>query len=167
VQVIARVADYGGLFHDDVLPGHPFPKWDHRTFRPDGWIERGRERLERVRPIAERHGLTPLQLACAWDLSHPAVRCVVPTLIEEPGGAKPIEAKRAELAAVPAESPLSAEDVAAIRAIGDNTGSMALKGATPDHDGDELPDRWPVSGDLGALAARWAIDPERDLVKTT
>jgi aryl-alcohol dehydrogenase-like predicted oxidoreductase len=167
VQVIARVADYGGLFHDDVLPGHPFPKWDHRTFRPDGWIERGRERLERVRPIAERHGLTPLQLACAWDLSHPAVRCVVPTLIEEPGGAKPIEAKRAELAAVPAESPLSAEDVAAIRAIGDNTGSMALKGATPDHDGDVLPDRWPVSGELGALAARWAIDPARDLVKTT
>src|SRR4051812_47925744 len=55
VRLITRVVDYGGLFHDDVLPGHPFPKWDHRTFRPDGWIERGRAKLERMRPIAERH----------------------------------------------------------------------------------------------------------------
>src|ERR671938_635659 len=69
VRVITRVVDYGGLFHDDVLPGHPFPKWDHRTFRPAGWVEAGRERLERMRPIAERHGLTMLQLACAWDLA--------------------------------------------------------------------------------------------------
>jgi len=165
VRLIARVADYGGLFHDDVLPGHPFPKWDHRTFRPDGWIEAGRERLERVRPIAERHGLTMLQLACAWDLAHGPVSCVVPTLIEEPGGAKPIEAKREELAGVPAVSPLSAAEVAEIRRIGDNTNCMALKGATPDHEGDVLPDRWPVSDDLAELAARWAITPERDLVK--
>src|SRR3954453_1666974 len=46
VRLITRVVDYGGLFHDDVLPGHPFPRWDHRRFRPAGWIERGRERLE-------------------------------------------------------------------------------------------------------------------------
>ena len=27
-----------------------------------------------MRPIAERHGLTLLQLACQWNLAHPAVR---------------------------------------------------------------------------------------------
>jgi aryl-alcohol dehydrogenase-like predicted oxidoreductase len=166
VRLIARVADYGGLFHDDVLPGHPFPQWDHRTFRPAGWVERGRERLERVRPIAERHGLTPLQLACAWNLAHPQVECVVPTLIEEPGGAKPIEAKRAELAGVPAVSPLTSEEVDAIREIGDNRGSMALKGATPDHEGEALADRWGVTGELAELAERWKISPQRDLVKS-
>src|SRR6201989_2954193 len=32
VKLITRVVDYGGLFHDDVLPGHPFPHHDHRTF---------------------------------------------------------------------------------------------------------------------------------------
>ena len=42
VQLITRVVDYGGLFHDDVLPGHAFPKWDHRSFRPAGWVEAGR-----------------------------------------------------------------------------------------------------------------------------
>src|SRR5688572_17011886 len=102
VRLITRVVDYGGLFHDDVLPGHPFPRWDHRSFRPAGWVERGRERLDRMRPIAERHGLSLLQLACLWNLAHPPVRCVAPTLIQEPGDdARPIEAKREELAALP------------------------------------------------------------------
>ena len=54
-----------------------------------------------MRPIAERHGLSMLQLACAWNLAQPAVGCVAPTLIQEPGrGARPVEDKRAELAAV-------------------------------------------------------------------
>src|SRR5437868_6042022 len=36
VGVITRVVDYGGVFHDDVLPGHEFPAQDHRRFRPEG-----------------------------------------------------------------------------------------------------------------------------------
>src|ERR687894_643538 len=107
VRVVTRVVDYGGLFHDDVLPGHEFPRGDHRGFRPPGWVEAGREKLDRLRPIPQRHGLTMLQLACAWNLSHAAVECVAPTLIEEPGGPKPIERKREELAAVPEHSTLS------------------------------------------------------------
>jgi aryl-alcohol dehydrogenase-like predicted oxidoreductase len=163
VRILTRVVDYGGLFHDDVLPGHEFPRGDHRGFRPEGWIDAGREKLERMRPIAERHGLTMLQLACAWNLSHAAVDCVAPTLIEEPGGAKPIEAKRAELAGVPEHSPLSVEEVVEIRAIGDNSGSMLLKGATPDHEGEDQPDRWALAPEQVVLARRWSIDPERDL----
>src|SRR5206468_504021 len=76
VDVITRVVDYGGLFHDDVPAGHAFGRSDHRGFRPDGWVEAGRARMEAMRPIAERHGLTMLQLACAWNLAQPAVRCV-------------------------------------------------------------------------------------------
>src|SRR6185436_12179937 len=106
----------------------------HRTFRPQGWIERGRERLERMRPIAQRHGLTPLQLACAWNLAHAPVRCVAPTLIQEPG------------------------EVAQLREIGDNTGSMALKGAAPGYDGEAAADRWPLTDELSALAGRWGIE---------
>ena len=167
VKVITRVVDYGGLFHDDVLPGHAFPAGDHRGFRPAGWVENGREKLERIRPLAERHGLTVLQLACAWNLAHESVECVAPTLIQEPGpDAKPIERKREELAGLPERSLLSGEEVAEIRAVGDNTGSMLLKGATPDHDGEERPDRWPVGPQQAAVAERWGIDPERDLRRT-
>jgi aryl-alcohol dehydrogenase-like predicted oxidoreductase len=164
VNLITRVVDYGGLFHDDVLPGHAFPQHDHRTFRPDGWIEAGRDKLERMRPIAEDAGLTLLQLACQWNLAQEPVRCAAPTLIQEPGpGARPIEAKREELASVPEEIRLSDEDVATIRSIGDNSNCMALKGASPDHDGEPRPDRWPLDDELRELAERWGIDPARDL----
>ena len=100
IALITRVVDYGGIFWDDVRPGHEFAERDHRKFRPEGWVEAGREKLDRMRPIAERHGLTTLQLACQWNLAHPQVRCVAPTLIQEAGdGARPVEDKRAELAA--------------------------------------------------------------------
>ncbi len=167
VKVITRVVDYGGLFWDDVLPGHEFAQHDHRRFRPEGWVEAGREKLERMRPIAERHELTPLQLACQWNLAHPVVRCVAPTLIQEAGpGARPIEDKRAELDALPAELCLSAEEVESIRELGDNTGSMLLKGASPDHD-EEAADRWPLGSGQAELAQRFGIDPERDLRRST
>ena len=49
----------------------------------------------------------------------------------------------------------------AIRAIGDNTGCMALKGANPEHSGEERPDRWDLSDHLAEVAERWGIAPER------
>jgi aryl-alcohol dehydrogenase-like predicted oxidoreductase len=164
VKVITRVVDYGGLFWGDLRPGMELAQGDHRAFRPDGWIEAGLEKLEPLMPIAERVRLTPIQLACQWNLAHPAVECVVPTLIQEAGEeACPIEAKRVELANLPAERRLSDEDIAAIRAVGDNTGCMALKGASPAHEGEERPDRWALDEDLAAVGERWGIDPGRDL----
>jgi aryl-alcohol dehydrogenase-like predicted oxidoreductase len=166
VRVITRVVDYGGLFWGDLRDAAALGPRDHRAFRPAGWIEAGRARLERMRPIAERHGLTPLQLACQWNLAHAPVQCVVPTLIQEAGaGARRVEGQRAELAALPAEVRLSEQDVAELRAIGDNTGCMALKGAAPDHEGPARPDRWEIDEELEALAQRWAIDPARALVQ--
>jgi|SRR6187549_397601 len=167
VNVITRVVDYGGLFWGDLRPGMELARGDHRAFRPEGWIEAGLEKLARIEPIAERAGLTTMQLACQWNLAHPAVETVVPTLIQETGeGARPIEEKRAELAALPAEQRLSDEEVAEIRAVGDNSGRMALKGASPDHEGEERPDRWPLDEELAAVGKRWGIDPDRDLVAT-
>ncbi len=168
VKVITRVVDYGGLFFDDVLPGQELHPHDHRGFRPAGWIEAGRERLDAMRPIANRAGLSMIQLACQWNLAHDAVLCVAPTLIQEVGAhASPVEDKRAELAALPAELRLSPDDVDQIRSIGDNTGCMTLKGANPAHDGEERPDRWSMDGRLESVARRWGIEPERDLVPAT
>src|SRR5437764_1203935 len=104
--------------------------------------------LERVREA----GLTRM-LGVAWTLAHEPVRCAAPTLIQERGaGARAVEDKRAELAAFaralaaassarpdgaapagPGSRILAAEEVQAIRAIGDNKGCMALKGASPEH----------------------------------
>jgi Ser/Thr protein kinase RdoA (MazF antagonist) len=93
------------------------------------------------------------------------VECVAPTLNQEDGpDAKSLEDKRAELAALPAEQRLTNAEVDTIRMLGDNTGRMALKGASPQHTGEEQPDRWTLDEHLAAVAERWRIDPSRDLV---
>jgi len=168
VRLITRVVDYGGVFHDDVRPGHVFPDYDHRRFRPGGWVEDGVGKLELMRPYAERHGMTMLQLACVWTLAQPAVACVAPTLIQEaasgPRPPRAVEDKRAELAAVPAlAGSLSAQELEEIAAIGRNANCMALKGGSSEHEGDPLPDRWELDERLGQVAARWGIDPRADL----
>ena len=166
VRLITRVVDYGGLFFDDLLPGQQLAKGDHRGFRPAGWIEAGRERLEPMRPIAERADLTMIQLACQWNLAHAPVACTAPTLIQEVGpAARTIEDKRAELAALPPDPRLTDRDVAVIRRLGDNSGSMLLKGASPEFSGVEQPDRWTLDDRLRDVAARWRIEPARDLVQ--
>ncbi len=165
IRVITRVVDYGGLFWDDVLPGHDFPDSDHRRFRPSGWVEAGRLKLDLIRPIAAAAELTPIQLACQWNLAHDAVACAAPTLIQEAGpGARPIEDKRRELASLPVQR-LDSLAVEQVREIGDNTGSMALKGASPDHEGEERPDRWVVTEELAEAGRHWGIDPDRDLAQ--
>jgi aryl-alcohol dehydrogenase-like predicted oxidoreductase len=170
ISLITRVVDYGGVFHDDVLEGHDFPEYDHRRFRPAGWVESGRRRLERMRPFAARHGLTMLQLACAWNLAQPRVGCVAPTLIQESGAAaRPVEDKRSELAALGSllarGEILSAQEIEEICAIGDNTNSMVLKGANAGHEGAARADAWELDEQLLEVAARWNIDPARDLAK--
>jgi aryl-alcohol dehydrogenase-like predicted oxidoreductase len=170
ISLITRVVDYGGLFHDDVRPGHTFGTRDHRTFRAAGWVEAGNEKLAKIRPIAEQHGLTMLQLACVWNLSHAPVKSVVPTLIQEApqtNGVTPkfIEAKIEELASLP-EVKLSEEEVALIAEVGNNKGCMELKGGNPGYTGEPAPDRWELNGDLLDVAARWKIEPSRDLTCT-
>ena len=160
VRVITRVVDYGGLFWDDVLPGHEFAEHDHRRFRPDG-LGRGRAASgsSGCARSPSAAGLTPIGLACQWNLAHDPVACVAPTLIQEAGpDARPIEDKRAELAALPPQR-LSPEAAGEIRAIGDNTGSMTLKGASPEHEGDER--AGPLDAEPGAGRGRAALGRRR------
>jgi len=171
IRIITRVVDYGGIFHDDVLPGHAFRQNDHRAFRPAGWVEAGRAKIEGMRAIAQKHRLTMLQLASLWNLSQPPVESVIPTLIQEAdAGAKPIEAKVDELAALGTDArlaalKLSAEEIEAMLRIGNNKGCMHLKGANPAHQGPALADQWPLRPELTDAGSRWGIDPGRDLIQ--
>lgn len=166
VNLITRVVDYGGLFHDDVKPGHKFGPQDHRTFRPAGWVEAGCEKMDRLRDMAAKHHATMLQLACAWNLSQPGVKSVIPTLIQETSAnAKPIETKVDELASLP-ELKLSADESEFIARTGDNKGCMELKGANRAHVGEAQPDRWSLTHDHELVAKRWGIDPDTDLACT-
>jgi aryl-alcohol dehydrogenase-like predicted oxidoreductase len=166
VSLITRVVDYGGLFHDDVKPGHKFGPQDHRTFRPAGWVEAGAQKMEQMREIARSHKVTMLQLACLWNLSQPAVKSVIPTLIQEVGAnTKAIETKVDELASLP-DIRLSGDELAFMAEIGDNHGCMELKGANRAHTGAPQPDRWGMVPDHELAARRWSINPDADLACT-
>lgn len=163
IDIITRVVDYGGLFHDDVKPGHKFGQQDHRSFRPAGWVEAGNAKMDRMRGVAEKHGLTMLQLACLWNLSQPGVRSVVPTLIQETDSqSKPIEVKVQDLASLP-KLKLADEEMELMAEVGNNQGCMALKGANRSHTGVPEADHWALSPELEAVGRRWGIDPDRDL----
>ena len=166
VNLITRVVDYGGLFFDDLRPGQELAPGDHRGFRPPGWIQAGRSRLDAMRPIAQRAGLTMIQLACQWNLAHRPVACTAPTLIQEVGRRRAPhrgQARRARGAAGRAapERRRRRRDPPARR-------QHRLHGAegrlTPVR-GDEQPDRWGLDERLQVVAARWQIDPARDLAQ--
>jgi aryl-alcohol dehydrogenase-like predicted oxidoreductase len=164
IKVLARVVDHGGLFLDGLRPGDRLARSDHRAFRPAGWIEAAQPKLQRMREIADGRGMTLLQLACSWTLEQPAVESVVPTLIQEAmPDAKPIEALLEELAGVLNLQPLAPDEVSEIAQLGDNTGCMALKGASPQYLGPPQPDQWPMRDYHWETAKRWGIEPNRDL----
>jgi aryl-alcohol dehydrogenase-like predicted oxidoreductase/chlorite dismutase len=164
VKVIARVVDYGGVFHGDLKPGTRLPRMDHRSFRPAGWIEAALDKLPPLQKIADKHGHTLLQLACKWDLAQPAVESVVPTLLQEAGpDAKPIEDQVRELADVESKEDLTPEESEAARALGDNSNCMSLKGASTQYLGVPIGDQWPMTPELLEVGRRWSIEPDRDL----
>jgi aryl-alcohol dehydrogenase-like predicted oxidoreductase len=160
VKVLTRVVDYGGLFFGDMAVGHEFKAGDHRAYRPEGWVERGLEKIEKMKDIAARYNLSMAQFAAIWNLSQPAVESVVPTFIQEAGEkARPIEERIKELATLP-DVRLSAAEVDEVKEIGDNTGCMALKGASKRHEVSERPDEWPMREDLLELAGRHGLGSE-------
>ena len=173
------------LFHDDVRPGHQFAAHDHRKFRPEGWVQQGARswsgcaRMRTPRPNDAATGLPvvlgPGSRALRRAHPDPGGRCAGPCGGGGGGGgatptaAAAIEDKRAELAALSelrhtSNLHLSKAEVAELRAIGDNAGCMALKGANPAYEGDPQPDRWPLNRIWPSRPSRWTIAPERDLV---
>ncbi|MEZ5434814.1 MAG: hypothetical protein R3F31_27345 [Verrucomicrobiales bacterium] len=148
VKVLTRVVDYGGLFHDDVKPGHTFREGDHRTYRPAGWVEHGVEKIEKMRQVADRHGLTLLQFACQWNLAQEPVQCVVPTLSRSWRKYQSGRGQSHGDGPTSEENRLSPEEVEAVYHIGNNVGCMELKGASTRHEGARSP-----TGSL-AIAAR-------------
>jgi myo-inositol catabolism protein IolS len=74
VTILAYSPMAQGILTGKFGAQHRFEKGDHRAghrlFRPD-MLARVLQALERLRPIAERQGVTLGQLALAWVISHP------------------------------------------------------------------------------------------------
>jgi aryl-alcohol dehydrogenase-like predicted oxidoreductase len=81
--VLARVHDNSSILKDIVKLDTNIGESDHRKFRDQAWKIYGLKKLELIRPIAIRHGMTVHQLACKWLLQQPALTTITGTFLKE------------------------------------------------------------------------------------
>lgn len=81
--VLARVQDNSGVLKDAIKPDTRLSDSDHRKFRDENWRIFGPQKVNRIRHIAQNHGMTIHQLACKWLLMQPALTSITATLLDE------------------------------------------------------------------------------------
>jgi aryl-alcohol dehydrogenase-like predicted oxidoreductase len=81
--VLARVHDNSSILKDVVKLDTNITESDHRKFRDQSWKIYGLKKLELVRPLAVKHGMTVHQLACKWLLQQPALTSITGTFLNE------------------------------------------------------------------------------------
>lgn len=81
--VMVRVHDNSSILKDIVKIDTTIGESDHRKFRDNAWKVYGLKKLELIRPLATKHGMTPHQFACKWLLQQPALTAITGTFLNE------------------------------------------------------------------------------------
>ncbi len=81
VAILVRVPDASGILTGKVNADTKIDEKDHRSVRKGEWIKESLKKVEQLRPIAERNGLSITELAIKFILSKNAVSSVLPTVI--------------------------------------------------------------------------------------
>jgi len=81
VGILVRVPDASGILTGKVTAETKISEKDHRKERTREWRKSAMEKVEQLRPIAERNGLNITELAIKFILSKKAVSSVLPTVI--------------------------------------------------------------------------------------
>lgn len=79
--VLVRVPDASGILTGKVGADTKIDSKDHRSVRKGEWIRASLAKVEQLRPIAERCGLTIPELAVKFILSQDPVSSVLPTVV--------------------------------------------------------------------------------------
>ena len=83
VGILVRVPDASGILTGKVNADTKIDEKDHRSVRKGEWIKSSLEKVEKLRPIADRNGLSITELAIKFILSKNGVSSVFPTVISE------------------------------------------------------------------------------------
>ena len=81
VGILVRVPDASGILTGKVTAETKISEKDHRKERTREWRKSAMQKVEQLRPIAERNGLNITELAIKFILSKKAVSSVLPTVI--------------------------------------------------------------------------------------
>ena len=79
-RILVRVPDASGILTGKITADTVIPKNDHRRDRKMEWRREALEKVETLRPIAVRNGLTITQMAIKFILSKEGVGSVMPTV---------------------------------------------------------------------------------------
>lgn len=83
VSILVRVPEASGVLTGKVNADTKIDENDHRAVRKREWIKSALDKVEQLRPIAERNGLTITELAVKFILSKKGFASVFPTMISE------------------------------------------------------------------------------------
>jgi aryl-alcohol dehydrogenase-like predicted oxidoreductase len=81
VGILVRVPDASGLLTGKVNADTKISEKDHRKERTREWRKSAMEKIEQMRPIAERNGLNITELAIKFILSKKGVSSILPTVV--------------------------------------------------------------------------------------
>ena len=83
VGVLVRVPDASGILTGKVNADTKVDEKDHRSVRKGEWIKASLKKVEELRPVADRNGLTITELAIKFILSKQGISSILPTVISE------------------------------------------------------------------------------------
>ena len=83
VGILVRVPEASGILTGKVNADTKIDEKDHRSVRKGEWIKASLEKVQQLRPIAERNGLTITELAMKFIMSKKGFASVFPTIVSE------------------------------------------------------------------------------------
>ncbi len=83
VGILVRVPDASGILTGRVKADTVISKNDHRKERKREWIKSALDKVEQLRPIADRNGLNIIEFAIKFIISKNAVSSVFPTVVSK------------------------------------------------------------------------------------
>ena len=83
VGVLVRVPEASGILTGKVNADTKIDEKDHRSVRKGEWIKASLQKVEQLRPIAERNGLTITELAMKFIMTKKGFASVLPTVVSE------------------------------------------------------------------------------------
>ena len=83
VGVLVRVPEASGILTGKVNADTKIDEKDHRSVRKGEWIKASLQKVEQLRPIAERNDLTITELAMKFIMTKKGFASVFPTVVSE------------------------------------------------------------------------------------
>src|SRR6266498_1699456 len=82
-QFLIRVTHSSGMLEGKYTLDTKFDETDHRSHRPRAWLVEGLQKVDRLKPLYDKRGVTIGQLALLWLYAHSSIVSALPNIYDE------------------------------------------------------------------------------------